>query len=75
MELKKYADFHFTSEANMAVPRCLAEDIRSHRQCHSELLEEFDHRAQDLEKDLTTIDEFLDFLSDWFVGHTIYEDQ
>jgi hypothetical protein len=26
-------------------------------------------------KGLKTIDEFLGFLSDWFIGHTVYEDQ
>jgi len=28
-----------------------------------------------LSKGLTTADDFLGFLTDWFVGHTIYEDQ
>jgi hemerythrin len=75
IELKKYADFHFTSEENIATSHNLPEVISSHHQRHIELLEEFNHHAEDLHKGLKTIDEFLGFLTDWFVGHTIYEDQ
>ena len=73
-ELKKYADFHFTSEENIATSFNLS-GIIGHHQRHSELLEEFNHHADDLHKDLKTIDEFLGFLTDWFIGHTVYEDQ
>ena len=73
-ELGKYADFHFTSEENIAKSYNLS-GVSSHHQRHSELLEEFNHHAEDLNKGLTTVDEFLGFLTDWFVGHTIYEDQ
>ena len=69
-----YADFHFTSEENIAMA-CNLSGVSSHHQRHSELLEEFNHRAEDLNNGLTTVDEFLGFLTDWFVGHTIYEDQ
>ena len=74
-ELRKYADFHFTSEENIATSHNLPEDISNHHERHLELLEEFNHHAEDLHKGLKTIDGFLDFLSDWFVGYTIYEDQ
>ena len=74
-ELRKYADFHFTSEENIATSHNLPENISSHHQRHSELLEEFNHHAEDLNKGSKTVDEFLGFLTDWFVGHTIYEDQ
>ena len=75
IELKKYAEFHFTSEENIATSHNLPEAISSHHQRHLELLEEFDHNAEDLDKDLKSIDDFLGFLTDWFIGHTIYEDQ
>jgi len=75
IELKKYADFHFTSEENIATSHNLPEVISSHHQRHLELLEEFNHHAEDLANGLKTIDQFLGFLTDWFVGHTIYEDQ
>ena len=73
-ELRKYTDFHFTSEENIAAS-CNLSGVGSHHQRHSELLEEFNHRAEDLNKGLATVDDFLGFLTDWFVGHTIYEDQ
>ena len=73
-ELRKYADFHFTSEENIATA-CNLSGVSSHHQRHSELLEEFNHRAEDLNKGLKTVDEFLGFLTDWFIGHTVYEDQ
>ena len=75
IELHKYADFHFTSEENIATSHNLPENISSHHQRHLELLEEFDQQAKDLDKGLKTIDEFIGFLSDWFIGHTVYEDQ
>ena len=73
-ELKKYADFHFTSEENIATS-CNLPGISSHHQRHLELLEEFNHHAENLDKGSETIDEFLGFLTDWFSGHTFYEDQ
>ena len=74
-ELKKYADFHFTSEENIATSLNLPEVISAHHQRHLELLEEFNHHAEDLANGSKTIDEFLGFLTDWFIGHTIYEDK
>jgi len=73
-ELRKYADFHFTSEENIATSLNLS-GVNSHHQRHLELLEEFNHHAEDLNKGLITVAQFLNFLTDWFIGHTIYEDQ
>ena len=73
-ELRKYADFHFTSEENIATYFGLP-GVTGHHQRHSELLEEFNSRAEDLHNGLKTIDEFLGFLTDWFIGHTVYEDK
>ena len=47
IELKKYADFHFTSEENIATS-CNLSGVSGHHQRHLELLEEFNHRAEDL---------------------------
>ena len=74
IELKKYADFHFTSEENIATS-CNLPGVSGHHQRHLELLEEFNHHAEDLKKGSTTADQFLDFLTDWLIGHTIYEDK
>jgi hemerythrin-like metal-binding protein len=74
IELRKYADFHFTSEENIATSFNLP-GVSGHHQRHLELLEEFNHHAEDLKKGSKTPDEFLGFLTDWLIGHTIYEDQ
>jgi hemerythrin len=73
-ELRKYADFHFTSEENIATS-CNLPGVSGHHQRHLELLEEFNQHAEDLNKDSKTVDEFIGFLTDWFIGHTVYEDQ
>ena len=73
-ELKKYSDFHFTSEENIGTS-CNLPGVSSHHQRHLKLLEEFNHHAEDFAKGFKKIDEFLSFLTDWFLGHTIYEDQ
>ena len=73
-ELRKYADFHFTSEENIATSRNLP-GVTGHHQRHRELLEEFNHLAQDLNKGQKTVEEFISFLTDWFIGHTVYEDK
>ena len=73
-ELRKYADFHFTSEENIATS-CRLAGVSGHHQRHLELLAEFNHHAADLKNGFQTVDQFLDFLTDWFVGHTVYEDQ
>jgi hemerythrin len=74
LELRKYADFHFTSEENIATS-CNLQGVSSHHQRHLELLEEFNHHAEDLNKGSKKADEFLEFLTDWLIGHTIYEDK
>ena len=73
-ELRKYADFHFASEENIATA-CKLPGVNSHHQRHAELLEEFNENAEELGRGLKTVDQFLDFLTEWFMGHTIYEDQ
>lgn len=74
IELKKYADFHFTSEENIATS-CNLPGVSGHHQRHLELLEEFSHHAANLNKGTKTADEFLEFLTDWLIGHTMYEDK
>jgi hemerythrin-like metal-binding protein len=73
-ELRKYADFHFTSEENIATS-CNLPGVSDHHQRHKELLEEFNQHAEELNKGMKTVDQFIGFLTEWFMGHTIYEDQ
>jgi hemerythrin len=47
IELRKYADFHFTSEEIIATS-CNLSGVSNHHQRHLELLEEFNHHAEDL---------------------------
>ena len=44
IELRKYADFHFTSEENIAT-FCNLSGVSGHHQRHLELLEEFKHQS------------------------------
>ena len=73
-ELRKYAEFHFTSEENIATSHNLP-GVSAHHHRHQELLEEFNHIAEDLNKGRKTVEEFLSFLTDWLIGHTVYEDK
>jgi hemerythrin len=74
IELHKYADFHFASEENIAIS-CGLPGVESHHQLHLQLLEELNQYAENLEKGLKTIDEFLEFITDWFLVHTQHEDR
>ena len=73
-ELRKYADFHFTSEENIATS-CNLPGVSAHHGRHQELLAEFNHLADDLNEGRKTVEEFLSFLTDWLIGHTVYEDK
>ena len=74
IELHKYADFHFTSEENIAIS-CGLPGVESHHQLHLELLADLSQYAENLDSGLKTIDEFLEFITDWFLVHTQHEDR
>jgi hemerythrin len=74
IELRKYADFHFTSEENIATSLSLP-GVNNHHERHMELLVEFNHCSEELENETKSFDEFFQFLIEWFTGHTYYEDQ
>jgi len=74
IELHKYADFHFTSEENIAISSGLP-GVKNHHQLHLQLLEELNQYAENLDNGLKTIDEFLEFITDWFLVHTQHEDR
>jgi hemerythrin len=74
IELHKYADFHFISEENIAISGGLP-GVKSHHELHLQLLEELNQNAENLDNGLKTIDEFLEFITDWFLVHTIHEDR
>ncbi|MDM8516413.1 bacteriohemerythrin [Desulfobacterales bacterium HSG16] len=74
VELKKYAEFHFASEENIAKSLKLP-GIANHHERHMELIDEFNDNADELEKGNKSFDDFIQFLTEWFTGHTFYEDQ
>ena len=74
IELHKYADFHFTSEENIAISSGIP-GVNDHHQLHLELLIDLAHYADNLNKGLKTIDEFIEFITDWFIVHTQHEDR
>ncbi len=73
LEIIKYADFHFTSEENIVLT-CKLPGLQRHHDRHAELLEELKHHTEDLLAGSYTADDFIQFLTNWFTGHTIYED-
>ena len=74
IELHKYAEFHFASEENIAVSIGLS-GVKDHHQLHLELLEDLNLYAKNLDSGLKTIDEFIEFITDWFLVHTQHEDR
>jgi len=74
IELHKYADFHFASEENIAIS-CGLPGVKNHHQLHLELLEDLNKYAENLDNGSETIDEFLEFITDWFLVHTQHEDR
>lgn len=72
-ELIKYGTFHFTSEENIAFSRKL-KGLHRHRERHLELIDELEHSIQKLLLGGCSTDDFIKFLHDWFIGHTMYED-
>ena len=74
IELHKYADFHFASEENIAIS-CGIPGVKNHHQLHLDLLKDLNQYAENLDNGLKTIEEFLEFITDWFLVHTQHEDR
>lgn len=68
-EIQKYAEFHFLSEENF-MQQINYPDYKAHRDLHFELLERFNVAKHKNDK----LRDFLDFMYDWFIGHTIKVD-
>ena len=74
VELQKYAEFHFVSEENIAVSIGLS-GVEDHHKIHIQVLDDLNHYAKNLDSGLKTIDEFIEFITDWFLVHTQHEDR
>lgn len=73
-ELRKYTEFHFVSEENIMYSVSYP-DYDSHVESHRELLERFSQKKMEMDLGEKTIEQFLRFLLDWFVNHTLSEDR
>ncbi|MBF0226238.1 MAG: hemerythrin domain-containing protein [Desulfobacterales bacterium] len=74
VELKKYAEFHFSSEENIAISYNLP-GVSYHHERHVELLDELNRRKDSVFNDTKSLNDFFHFLIEWFIGHTFNEDQ
>jgi len=54
---------------------CGIPGVDQHHQLHKELIEDLNQHAEKLENGLKTIEEFLEFITDWFLVHTQHEDR
>ena len=72
-ELRKYAEFHFISEENIMYAIHYPE-YEAHKLLHHKLLERYSQKTIEIELEEQTIDDFLTFLKDWFINHTLKED-
>lgn len=75
-ELNAYARFHFVSEENL-MARASYPGLAQHRAQHLRLIDELSHREGRLvlrrgDDDAAPV---LDFLVQWFLGHTMHEDR
>jgi len=70
LEIEKYAEFHFVSEENFMIQINYPE-YEKHKLEHFELLEKFNIAKHNDE----SYREFFQFIKEWFVYHTVKEDQ
>ena len=73
IELRKYAEFHFVSEENIMLD-CDYPDYEIHHSHHIDLLQKFDDNYNRYKKQGLEEGEFVAFLYEWFVHHTVIED-
>jgi hemerythrin len=73
-ELRAYTVFHFISEENIMYSINYPE-YESHKQLHAELLETYSQKFTEIYLGEKTIEDFILFLKDWFVTHTLTVDK
>jgi len=73
-EVASYARFHFLSEENFMLDVTFP-DLERHRTLHAELLRQLEQERADLEASGAGLSQFMFFLYDWFVSHTVQEDR
>lgn len=70
IEIEKYAVFHFISEENF-MNSIEYPEYKNHQIQHFDLLEKFNLAKFDKQG----FPKFYDFIKEWFINHTIYEDR
>lgn len=73
-ELDAYAKFHFISEENLMY-RVGYPGLEAHALQHFALIDALSVKQVQFGQGETSVDEIIDFLGDWFVGHTRGEDR
>ena len=75
-ELNAYARFHFVSEENI-MAKAGYPQLEEHRQHHRDLIRELNTREAMLKLQETDerAEDVVEFLKQWFIGHTVGEDR
>ncbi len=73
-EIRKYADFHFTSEENI-MEDVGYPDFEEHKRLHQMLMVQLDGAIYDFHHGAQTAEEIVSFLFQWFALHTTREDK
>ena len=75
-ELNAYARFHFISEENIMAAAGYPQ-LEQHRQHHLDLISKLNSREAMLQLDKSDerADDIVEFLMNWFLGHTVGEDR
>ena len=72
-ELKKFAEFHFTSEENI-MREVSFPGLKEHSELHTELLMELNLRMKGIARRTEFSDDLLSFLNRWVLQHIVNED-
>jgi len=73
-ELRAYTVFHFISEENIMY-LINYPDYEAHKQLHIKLLDDYSQKIGAIDLDEHKIEDFIIFLKDWFINHTLCEDK
>ena len=73
-EISSYAVFHFISEENMMI-RNNYPLLSKHQKHHEDLILKLDEQITALQYDKQSLISLIAFLANWFMNHTVEEDQ
>lgn len=73
-EISYYAVFHFCSEENMMINEDYP-SLKVHQTLHKDLVSQLESEINNLAYDKSNIINLIAFLANWFLNHTLNEDQ